>query len=289
MGKQIKVLRPFQFLYLDFLGPYPRSKRGNSVILNVLDKFTKFPFLEHLKKASTTSVIDFLEKRIFSVFGIPEIIYTDNGVQFKSLLFKEFLNLHGITHFTTPIYTPQSNAAERVNRSAITAIRAYIDNHDEWDIHLHEVSSALRSGHHQSIEMSPYFALFNQSMIQHGSVYRILKKINCLECSSALNIINPADKSQLIRDKIKTNLQQAHERHEKAYNTRSRFIKFVEGQEVFYKNHEQSNFSNKRNSKLSMKYLKGRVRKCKGESRYDIENLNGKFIGVFHAQDLKQG
>lgn len=289
MGKQIEVLRPFQFLYLDFLGPYPRSKRGNSVILNVLDKFTKFPFLEPLKKATTSSVIEFLEKRIFSVFGIPEIIYTDNGVQFKSKLFKEFVDLHGITHLTTPIYTPQSNAAERVNRSAITAVRAYIEDHEEWDTHLHEISSALRSGYHQSIEMSPYFALFNQSMIQHGSVYQILKKINCLECSSALNILGPLEKSHLIREKIKNKLKDAHEKHEKSYNTRAKPVKFSEGQEIFYKNYEQSNFANKRNSKLSFKYLKGRVRKCKGEARYEIENHRGQFIGVFHAQDIKQG
>lgn len=171
MGKQIEVRRPFQFLYLDFLGPYPRSKRGNSVILNVPDKFTKFPFLEPLKSATTVSVIDFLEKRIFSIFGIPEIIYTDNGVQFKSKMFKEFLEINGITHFTTPIYTPQSNAAERVNRSVVAAIRAYIGNHDEWDVHLQEISSALRSGHHQSIEMSPYFALFNQSNTKASTGY----------------------------------------------------------------------------------------------------------------------
>lgn len=44
MGKQIITQRPFQFVYIDFLGPYPRSKLGNTFAFIVLDQFSKFVF-----------------------------------------------------------------------------------------------------------------------------------------------------------------------------------------------------------------------------------------------------
>lgn len=42
MGKQIKVDRPFQQLYIDLLGPYPLSKDGHTFLFVCLDNLTKF-------------------------------------------------------------------------------------------------------------------------------------------------------------------------------------------------------------------------------------------------------
>lgn len=44
MGKAFTAERPFQHFYMDFLGPYPRSKNGNTTILIVLDQHSKFIF-----------------------------------------------------------------------------------------------------------------------------------------------------------------------------------------------------------------------------------------------------
>lgn len=37
MGQQTTMERPFQRLYIDFLGPYPRTANGNTHIFIVLD------------------------------------------------------------------------------------------------------------------------------------------------------------------------------------------------------------------------------------------------------------
>ena len=45
----------------------------------------------------------------FATFGIPEILVTDNGSNFTSSEFEEFLKANGIHHIKTAPYHPASN------------------------------------------------------------------------------------------------------------------------------------------------------------------------------------
>lgn len=140
MGKHIIVERPFQFIYIDLLGPYPRSKDGNTTLLVILDKLTKFMFAHPLRKATSQSIINLMKTELFPIFGTPEIIYTDNGPQFKCKNFTSFLKMNGCEALNTPRYCPQSNAAERINRSLLAAIRSYLKSDQrEWDKYIHEI------------------------------------------------------------------------------------------------------------------------------------------------------
>ena len=51
---------------------------------------------------------------LFSQFGLPECIISDNGTYFTSQEFREFLKRHGVNHITSAPYHPASNGlAER--------------------------------------------------------------------------------------------------------------------------------------------------------------------------------
>ncbi|KFD54723.1 hypothetical protein M513_04423, partial [Trichuris suis] len=66
--------------------------------------------------ATTKDVIQFL-KEIFNREGLPREIVSENGVQFISNEFKQFLNDHAIRHCRTSLYYPQANGeVERFNR-----------------------------------------------------------------------------------------------------------------------------------------------------------------------------
>lgn len=143
MGNPVNSSRPFQRLYVDILGPYPRSKTGYIGLLIVLDHFTKFHWVCPLRKFTSSVIQVFLENQIFHIYGVPETIVSDNGSQFKSNDFNAFLTAYGISHTYTAYYSPQSNASERVNRSLIAGIRAYLKkDHTVWDEHISSISCA---------------------------------------------------------------------------------------------------------------------------------------------------
>ncbi|XP_064465215.1 uncharacterized protein K02A2.6-like [Ornithodoros turicata] len=61
---------------------------------------------------------------IFSRFGLPEVLVSDNGPQFASKLFQDFVKQNGIKHIRSAPYHPSSNGqAERFVRTMKEAIR----------------------------------------------------------------------------------------------------------------------------------------------------------------------
>jgi len=53
VGERVQTEQPFQKLYIDFLGKYPRSKKGYDWII-----FSKFTFIKAMKEASSSNVVD---------------------------------------------------------------------------------------------------------------------------------------------------------------------------------------------------------------------------------------
>jgi len=169
MGDPVTSERIFQHLFLDLIGPYPRSTSGQTGVIVVLDHKSKFTFLEPIRRFTAAPIIEFLENRIFHTFGVPEVITTDNGVQFRANVFKNLLDTYGVCHRRTAVYSPQSNASERVNRVILAAVRSYVKpSQKDWDANLSAINFALRSSFHTAVSFSPYFVVFGQQMMSNG-------------------------------------------------------------------------------------------------------------------------
>lgn len=288
MRENIPFERPFQKVYIDFLGPYVRSRCNNSYIFIVLDHITKFVLLKPLAKATSKHVIKFLMDEVFHKFGVPEILMSDNGQQFVGKDFSNFLAAYGVKHFRTGLYAPQANQSERVNQSILSAIRSYLkDDQRDWDQNLSAIECALRSAVHSSTGMSPYFALFGNNMITHGSVYRLARQLEELN-DPEFSALPKSLKIDLIRNEVKKNLERSYNDRARKYNIRARKVKFVPGQEIYYRNRQLSDFSKNINAKLCKKFVKCRIVRAVGNCLYEIEDLKGKSLGVYHVRDLKQ-
>lgn len=140
---------PFRHLYIDNLGPYSRSKSGNTTILIILDQLAKFLLLKPLRKASAHTIFAFLGAHMV---GLPETLLSDNEVQFVSKEFCALLNSEQICPSDQHRYScATSECIRKGNRSIIAAIRIYIESDQtNWDTHISSIASSLRNAVHST-------------------------------------------------------------------------------------------------------------------------------------------
>jgi hypothetical protein len=112
-------------LFMDFVGPLTRTKRGNIAILVIVDAFSKFVFFHPVRKMTSHVVAECLERIFFPAYGTPCSIVTDNARAFCCRQFKDLCFRWGLTHITTTPYYPQASLAERVNRNLKAALKIF--------------------------------------------------------------------------------------------------------------------------------------------------------------------
>ena len=103
--------RPWLRLHIDYAGPL-----GGKMLLVVIDAHSKWIEAIPLSTATAFTTIQQLRK-LFSKFGIPDTIASDNGSQFTATEFQDFCRINGIRHIKVAPYHPSSNGlAERAVR-----------------------------------------------------------------------------------------------------------------------------------------------------------------------------
>lgn len=112
MSTHPKVTRPWQMWSIDFFGPLPRSRSGNTHVLVICDYFSKFALFFLVRKATATVVVRLVDENVILFFGAPQFILADNGVQFRSKVFVNLANKYGSTIIFNPVYHTQANPAE---------------------------------------------------------------------------------------------------------------------------------------------------------------------------------
>ncbi|EEZ97618.1 Retrovirus-related Pol polyprotein from transposon gypsy-like Protein [Tribolium castaneum] len=173
MGQEKKVVFPWQMISVDLMGPFPRSKKGNSYLLAITDWLTKYVVLHPLRQATAAPIVRFIEDEIFLVYGVPQIIICDNGTQFAGKTMKALAKNYQVQKlWFTARYHPQANPVERTNRTIGKAIRSYIkENHRDWDINIAKIGYAIRTAVHEVTGHSPVFLNFGRKVPISGQFY----------------------------------------------------------------------------------------------------------------------
>lgn len=284
MGAQKIVNSPWDTIAIDFLGHFPLTKLRNRFILVVVDVFSKFCLLKPVPNADSKSTIKFLENDVFLLFGVPKKIIADNGSAFISKEFKKFCDQYQVSIDYNAAYHPQHNPAERINRVVLSSIRSYLDSdHRDWDLYVPKIACALRTAEHESTGFTPYKINFGKSMETDG------KRLPLVVNDDNNNVVeDKIIKLNNIREKVQLNLKNAYQKYSRNYNLRTKPIEFLPGEIVLRKNFALSNAGARFNAKLAPQYIKFRIREKLGASTYLLEDLIGKVVGKFHANDLRK-
>ena len=116
-----------------------------------------------VNEVATKNVILFLEE-IFKKESYPNSILTDNGPQFMSAEFNDYLADRGIVHKRSSIYHPETNGAvERFNKTLKDSIQLARANNLKWKETLQERINAYRMSPHSTTGKTP-FKLFRGRM-----------------------------------------------------------------------------------------------------------------------------
>lgn len=288
MGNRPDIKQPWQAISLDYIGPLPRSKRGNSYVLVVTDYFSKFVVLFPCRAATAKSLVKHIEEDIFLVYGAPQYLTCDNGPQMKSREFQALCEKYKTRIFYTAFYYPRADHTERVNRVIKTMLKAYVqqDNHRTWEDNLSAIGCAIRTSRHESIGYSPYFVNFGREYKLFGEDH-IDGSLSVSTQTQAL-IYNRQEEFKKLYDKIRSRIEAAHSKNRHRYNLRRRPLNLLPGQQVWRKNKCQSDATKHFSAKLAPEFVGPFViAKKTGTCTYELRNQQGKSQGIWHVQDLK--
>ena len=104
---------------------------------------------------------------IFTCYGSPVQLVTDNGPENINRIMKEALESLNVEHVTTSPYNPQSNAkVERFHKTLPDVLSKLIrDNEENWDLFLTQALAAVRFCENETSKFSPYHMIFGRDVV----------------------------------------------------------------------------------------------------------------------------
>ncbi|KAL7383521.1 hypothetical protein ABVT39_012327 [Epinephelus coioides] len=143
---------------VDWIGPVPKSSRGNKYLLTVTCSFTKW--VECLPVPNDTAVTTavLLLNHVFSHWGLPLSVNSDRGTHFTSSVMTALYDILGVEIKFHLSYHPQSSGqVERANRTITLMLKKYVSSSGkDWDVKFTLVLMAIRSTPHRSTGVTPF-------------------------------------------------------------------------------------------------------------------------------------
>lgn len=160
---------------MDICGEFKAAPQHERFAVVLIDKYSKWPEVCLTGNISTNHIIDFLQL-IWSRWGIPTDITTDNGVQFGTQ-FSNYLTKLGIQHKKSPLYSPSTNGnVERFNRTLKEGTAAHMSTGWNFRESVQDVLAAYRATKSQVTGKSPAELMFGREIRTPLSVIRPERK-----------------------------------------------------------------------------------------------------------------
>ncbi len=179
---------PWDLISTDLL-QLPASHQGCKCLLICVDHLSQYVILVPLKDKSTKSFAHALVTHLFCTCTTPQIMLSDNGMEFHNHLLEEISKEFGVKHCFTVIYHPVSNSlVEHTNRKILEVFHLVIgESLETWEDWLPQVAASINSSVCESMGQSPHFILFGvKKQLQcellsssHTPVYNIDDYVKC--------------------------------------------------------------------------------------------------------------
>ena len=234
LAESMSAPHPWHTVAIDFVGPCPETSDGCVWILTMIDTFTRWPIAIPLPNRKAATVQRALHDHLFSVYGFPTRLLSDQGKEFIDAGLHSLCSWLGVQKIATTGYQPQANGhIERFHRymnSAMTSLAS--GNIAQWDLYLSSILFSYRVSICESTGYSPFFLTFGR----HPS----------LPSDLLMGLSHPSFESEhSYAESLATSLSQAYEfarskqfaaadRNMKRLNATRKEVSYEVGQQVFY-------------------------------------------------------
>ena len=143
--KFFSATKPFEQISVDLVGPLPTTITLNRYIVTMLDAFSRYCLLVAVPDVRAFTVIKAIDRWI-TLFGPPQSILSDNGPQFISALYRDYMRNHKDVKIKyTSTYHPMTNGQverlhkwikERLRLIAYDGALNFINGEDDWSEYL---------------------------------------------------------------------------------------------------------------------------------------------------------
>ena len=167
---------PSQILGMDMCGPFPESRQGNRYVLTIIDHCTGWVDVKPLRNKTAENVVQYLSNEYVPRYGPPEIVITDQGLEFKNREVEGYLESLGTdVRHSTPFHPQTNGKIERFHRTFKGILRTFINARpNEWEDHIgptlwaHRVSTSTVTGY------TPFFLTYGRKQrVPFARIYEI--------------------------------------------------------------------------------------------------------------------
>ena len=155
---QMSVLpdNPFDQVSVDF------AHVDGQTLLLVVDDYSRFPFIEPVSSTSASAVIPKLDQ-LFSTFGAPRVVKSDNGPPFNGEEFAKFACVLGFKHRkVTPLWPRANGEVERFVKTLKKCIKAAKVEGRNWRKELQAILRNYRTTPHATTGVAPAVLLLKR-------------------------------------------------------------------------------------------------------------------------------
>jgi transposase InsO family protein len=149
---------------MDFIEALPKV-HGKSVILTVVDKFSKFAHFIPLSHPYTgTSVAKAFFSEVVRLHGSPESIVSDRDPVFTGIVWKDLFKTSGIRLKMSTAFHPQTDGqSEAVNKTISMYLRCITgDRPRSWLEWLPWAEYCYNTSYHSALKTTPFQVVYGQ-------------------------------------------------------------------------------------------------------------------------------
>ena len=151
----------WQRIHIDNWSVGGTTRDGYTVVLGVIDAFSKFIILIPLRNHQAKTITEALMEHVFLRYGLPDAIHSDGGSEFTSTLQKRFLQAFGVKRKITTPARPQANGViERIFRTIKPAVAIFCRGRPHsWPSIIPNVAFAYNTSFHVSVGNTPFYLM----------------------------------------------------------------------------------------------------------------------------------